>query len=108
MSLEIAKPQTGQLPKVKGPEMNDRDRINDILAQQKYLSYGYNTGLHEMQNPKLHKEIESILTDVNKTHDQLFNLMFEKGWYKMKVADQQEISKVQQQFANYSTQFPKF
>lgn len=44
MSVQIAAPQTGQLPKVKGPELNDRDRINDIMSMQKYLSNGYNVG----------------------------------------------------------------
>ena len=31
MATEIAVQQTGQLPKVKGPEMNDRDVINEIV-----------------------------------------------------------------------------
>jgi hypothetical protein len=35
MATEIAVKQTGQLPQVKGPEMNDRDRINDVLSSVK-------------------------------------------------------------------------
>jgi len=34
--------------------------------------------------------------------------MFQKGWYKMKVADQQEVQALKTQFTNYSTQIPQF
>ncbi|ULL17455.1 spore coat protein [Paenibacillus sp. H1-7] len=107
-TMEIAKPQSGELPQVKGPQMNDRDRINDILSMQKYLSSGFNTGINEVQNPELRKTVASILQAQHEAQWQLFNLMFEKGWYKMKAADKQEISQAQQQFSGYSTQFPSF
>ncbi|MFE5319724.1 spore coat protein [Paenibacillus sp. NPDC056579] len=107
-TMEIAKSQSGELPQVKGPQMNDRDRINDILSMQKYLSSGFNTGINEVQNPELRKTVASILQAQHEAQWQLFNLMFEKGWYKMKAADKQEISQAQQQFSGYSTQFPSF
>ncbi|MFD0697301.1 spore coat protein [Paenibacillus sp. GCM10027628] len=108
MTVELAMPQSGQLPQVKGPEMNDRDFINEILTHEKYLSASYNTGLLEMQNPKLHTTVQSILSDTHNSQFQIFDQMFQKGWYKMKVADQQEIQQVKTQFTNYQTQFPKF
>src|SRR5690606_21670909 len=101
-------PQTGQLPKVKGPELNDRDRINDIMSMQKYLSNGYNVGLDEMQNPTLHQTVKTMLNDVHQCQYDLFDLMFQKGWYKMKAADQQEITQAHTQFSNYKSQFPQF
>lgn len=108
MATQIAMPQTGQLPKVKGPQMNERDYVNDILAYEKYLSTGYTVGLNEMQNPKLHQDVHNILNDVHQGQSDLFNLMFQKGWYKMKAADQQEISQAYTQFSKYKTQFPAF
>ncbi|TCZ79463.1 spore coat protein [Paenibacillus albiflavus] len=106
MPTEIAMPQTGQLPQVKGPEFNDRDLINDILSYEKYLTSGFNTGLSEMQMPRLHQSIQDILIDVHKSQAALFDLMFQKGWYKMKAAEQTEIQQAHQQFNNYKTQFP--
>jgi spore coat protein CotF len=108
MSMQIAMPQTGQLPQVKGPEMNDRDRINDILSFEKYMTVGYTVGLNEMQNPKLHQTVSSILNDTQQCQFQIFNTMFDKGWYKMKAADAQEMGQVYTQFNNYKTQFPTF
>jgi spore coat protein CotF len=108
LATEIAMQQTGQLPKVKGPEMNDRDFINDILSFEKYLTNGYNVGLNEMQNPKLHQDVNNILNTTHNNQWDAFNLMFQKGWYKMKAADSQEISSTHTQFNNYKSQFPKF
>ena len=108
MNMTIAQPQTGQLPKVKGPEMNDRDYVNDILSFEKYLSNGYNTGLNEAQHPQLHQTVQNLLNDVHQAQYELFELMFQKGWYKMKAADAQEIQQAHQQFTNYKSQFPAF
>jgi spore coat protein CotF len=108
MAVEIAVPQSGQLPQVKGPEMNDRDWMNDVLSSAKYLTTSYNTALNEMQCPKLHTDIQNILIDTHKCQWDAFNLMFQKGWYKMKAADQQDIMKTKTQFEGYRSQFPSF
>ncbi len=108
MAVEIAMPQTGQLPQVKGPEMNDRDWINDVLSCAKHLTVNYNIALNEMQCPKLHEDVQQILNDTHQVQWDAFNLMFQKGWYKMKAADQQEIMKKKTQFTDYKTQFPTF
>jgi spore coat protein CotF len=108
MAVELAMPKPADEPKVKGPEMNDRDRINDILATHKYLTNSYSVGLNEMQNPKLRMVIQDILQNTQNAQFQIFDLMFQKGWYKMKVADKQEVEAAKTQFTNYSTQFPQF
>jgi len=103
----IKNPQSNILPKVKGPEMNDRDRCNDILATEKYLTDNFNVFLREASNQQLYNETKQIL---NETHDcarDLFNTMFQEGWYKLTAASQQEIQQTQQQFSNYlETQNP--
>jgi len=106
MHTQIAQPQSGQLPQVKGPEMNDRDRLNEALNYEKYLSFGYTTGLNEMQNPDLHRDVQQILNDVHNLQFQLFEEMFNRGWYKMTAADAQEIGQAFQQFDGYRVQFP--
>jgi spore coat protein CotF len=106
MPTTIEMPQTGQLPQVKGPEFNDRDLINDILAYEKYMANGFSVGLNEMQMPKLHQAVHDIMCDVHKSQFELFDLMFQKGWYKMKAADQNEIQQAYQQFNGYKSQFP--
>jgi spore coat protein CotF len=108
MTVELAMPKTAGEPQVKGPELNERDRINDILATEKHMTNGYNVGLNEMQNPQLRKVIQEVLRNTQNAQAQIFDLMFQKGWYKMKVADKQEVEAAKTQFTNYSTQIPQF
>ncbi len=103
---EIKNPQTGQLPKVKGPEMNERDFLNDILATEKYLTDNFNIFAREASHQKLHQDVLTMLSETHAAARNLFNLMFEKGWYKLTAAQQQDIQQASQQFQNYQTQQP--
>ncbi|MGA9173440.1 MAG: spore coat protein [Thermoactinomyces sp.] len=94
------------LPNVKGPQMNDRDFINDVLATEKYISYGYNSAVNEASNPQLFQSQMQLLNEIHQAQHQLFDLMHQKGWYKLEVAPAGKITQKAQQFANYRTQFP--
>lgn len=106
MLQEIKAPQTGQLPVVKGPELNDRDRINDLLLTEKYLSMGYNISTFEAHDSALHKDLLNILHETHDFQHQLFKAMFDRGWYTMHVADTAVASKASKDFENYKSQLP--
>lgn len=103
---QIANQQTGQLPQVKGPEMNDRDFINDGLSTCKYLTDSLNSAVREASHTQLHGDFLQILTETQQSTRDLFNLMFQKGWYKLEAEEQQKIDQAYQQFNGYSSQFP--
>lgn len=103
---EIANPQSNILSQTKGPEMNDRDRMNDILNMEKYLSSNYATAAWEASHDRLHQDYISIFNDIQQQHRQLFNAMFQQGWYKLEAEQQQKVDQMNQQFSNYATQFP--
>jgi ferritin-like metal-binding protein YciE len=102
----IKNPQTDQLPKVKGPDMNERDYLNDILATEKYLTDNLNIFAREASNQVLHGEIVNLLQETHVAARNLFNEMFKKGWYSLTAAGQPEIQQLAQQFQNYETQQP--
>jgi spore coat protein CotF len=102
----IKNPQTEQLSQVKGPDMNDRDYTNDILATEKYLTDNFNVFSREASNQSLHEDIMTILNESHGSARGLFNLMFKKGWYSLTAASQEELQKTTQQFENYQSQFP--
>lgn len=102
----IQNPQSGNLPKVKGPQINDRDILNDVLATEKYLTDNFNIFAREASYANLHSDVESILCDTHKAARDSFNAMFQRGWYKLEGVDKQKLQQAQQQFANYQTQFP--
>lgn len=103
--MKIKNPQTNQLPTVKGPEMNDRDRLNDMLATEKYLTDNYNVFAREASYNDLHKDVCQILNQTHQEARGLFNFMFNKGWYSLQAESTQQVAQVQQQFTNYQTQF---
>lgn len=103
---QIANPSTGQLPKVKGPEMNDRDFVNDGLSTCKYITDSLNIAVREASHEQLYNDLLQILQETHRSSREFYNLMFRKGWYKLEAVEQQKIDQAYQQFRNYSTQFP--
>ncbi|MDQ0187540.1 spore coat protein CotF [Cytobacillus kochii] len=90
----------------KTPQMNDRDFTNDLLAMEKYMSDSYSIYLNEVSNQTLYEDFMRIFTETKNEQRHLYNLMFERGWYSLDAADQQNLQQSYQQFQGYSTQFP--
>lgn len=90
----------------KTPEMNERDFINDILSTEKYMTSSYVTYLHEASHTSLYHDIQMIFNETQNAQRELYNVMFQKGWYKIEPADQQKLQQSHQQFQGYISQFP--
>jgi spore coat protein CotF len=102
----IQNPKPPYEPQVKGPEMNDRDRVNDILALEKYLTDSFNVSAREASHPYLHQDIMTILNETHQCQYELYQLMFRKGHYKLEAEQQTKLDQAYRQFADYSSQFP--
>lgn len=89
----------------KGTELNDRDRLNDMLSTEKYLANGFNTFVTETSNQNLYNDVLHILNETHHAGRNIFNLMFEKGWYSLKQEQPQQIAKEHQKFSGYESQF---
>lgn len=104
--IVMSYPQTSDLPTVKDATVNDRDRTQDLLAQEKYLTAAYTTALAEMGHEELTQVVKQNFETCHKLQRQLFNLMFHKGWYKLPVANAEAVKQTVNQFKQYQTQFP--
>ncbi|MBU9710471.1 spore coat protein [Evansella tamaricis] len=102
-SSKIQNPKT-QVPET--PQMNDRDYINDVLTTEKYMTASYSTALNEASHESLYMDLEQIFTETQRCQRDLFNLMFQKGWYSFDPAQQQQLSQSYQQFTGYQSQNP--
>jgi spore coat protein CotF len=102
----IKNPKPANEPQSKGPQMNDRDYVNDVLATEKYLTDSLNVAVREASHDSLHQDMLTILNETHQAQRDIFNAMFQKGWYKLEAEEQQKLDKAYQQFSNYSTQFP--
>ncbi|PYZ92885.1 hypothetical protein CR194_14675 [Salipaludibacillus keqinensis] len=99
----IANPKT-QVPET--PQMSDRDYLNDMLATEKYMTSSYSTALNEASHQALYQDVQGICNESQQCQRDLFNLMFEKGWYSFEACDAQKINQSYQQFQGYTNQFP--
>ncbi|WP_028609320.1 spore coat protein [Paenibacillus harenae] len=102
----IKNPKPSYEQQVKGPDLNDRDRVNDILATEKYLTDSFNVSAREASHTALHQDIMTILNETHQCQYDLFELMFRKGHYKLEAEQQNNLDQAYQQFNGYSTQFP--
>lgn len=103
---KIANPESTSGTMQKGPELNDRDRLNDILATEKYLTDSFNVAVREASHDQLFQDVLQVLQETHQAGRDVYNLMFQKGWYTLEAEPQTEIDQVQQQFQAYSSQFP--
>ncbi|SER78994.1 Coat F domain-containing protein [Gracilibacillus ureilyticus] len=100
--------------KIQNPEttvqktqaMNDRDFLTDILATEKYLTQAYSTALNEASNQHLYQYILNIFEETQNCHRELYNLMFQNGWYSLEQADMQKCQQSYQQFQQDKQQLP--
>ena len=90
----------------KGPEFSDRDRLNDMLATEKYLTDGFNVFVREASHKNLFDDVLQILNETHHAARDVFNLMFQKGWYSLHPEQPSHMSQHYQKFSGYESQFP--
>ncbi|MDX8365978.1 spore coat protein [Cytobacillus sp. Hm23] len=98
--------QNPKTPIPQTPEMNERDFLNDMLATEKYMTDSYCTALNEASHQALYQDIQNVFNETQNCQRQLYNLMFQKGWYKIEASEQQKLQQSYQQFQGYTSQFP--
>ncbi|MFW5787199.1 MAG: spore coat protein [Halanaerobiales bacterium] len=103
----INNPQSSTVPEVKNQNMNDRDWANDILATEKYLTDSFNVFAREASHVNLHNDIRKVLNETHNCAREIFNVMFQEGFYQLEAAPKQKIDQARQKFVNYlNTQSP--
>ncbi len=98
--------QNPSSPVPKTPQMNERDFINDILTTEKYFSSSYGVALNEMSHQSLFQDISNIANETQMMQREIYNLMFQKGWYALEQAPAQALTQTYQQFSGYKSQLP--
>lgn len=78
--------------------MQDKDRLEDALNSQKFMTDMYNTFANECAASNIRDELLNILQDEHNIQADLFKEMQKRGWYPTTPADQQQIQAVKQKF----------
>lgn len=87
-------------------EMTDRDRLNDILSTEKYLTDSFNVSAREASHDGLHQQIMQLFNETHQVARNVYNLMYQKGWYQLESANPQKVSQTAQKFQGYQSQLP--
>lgn len=75
-----------------GIEMNDMDYLNVVLTIEKNMSNNYSIALNEASNDYLFEDYFNLFEDTKDMSRDIYNLMFEKGWYQLEKAEDKKIN----------------
>ena len=103
---KIGKQVSGELPKVKDPNINLRDRLNDSLLDEKHILVNYQIAINEAINDDLRNLLIDNRSKIQGAHTGFFNEMFNLGKYQADVATSAQINDMLDIFNGYKTQLP--
>ena len=91
----------------KGLEMNDSDRLNDILISYKHLVSSYAIALNEASNKEIYNLFLNVFINSSKIQATIFDTSFKLGWYQIECADENKIEKSYNKFSSNLNQIKK-
>ena len=101
MNNEI-KNEKVQVP--NGIEMNYKDYLNSLLSCLKEMTKNFATAMTEASNDHLYEKYEEMFEDVSEMQREVYEVMFQNGWYVLEKADTNKITKkynlINQEFIN--------
>ena len=80
------------------PIFSDKDRLQDGLASQKFITEIYNTFTNECVTPEVRGAFMSILKEEHEMQNEIFTEMQKRGWYQVQPAEQQKIQQTRTKF----------
>ena len=84
--------------------MNDQDRLEDMLTEEKYLINAYSTFIPEATCPQLRQVLTANFNDCVQNQFTVFDQMKQLGWYQTKAAAMPEVEQARQKFAQLKQQ----
>lgn len=75
-----------------GTNMNDLDYLNSLLSSLKEMVKNYAISLTEASNETLYNEYKTMFDEYTNLQREVYELMFQKGWYIIEPAEEQKIS----------------
>lgn len=80
--------------------IGDKEILNVLLDEHKLAASSLTNLVLESTNQFLRNDVTNILTKTFQHQKQIFDLMSQKGYYKVQNASSQDISKAQQEMGS--------
>lgn len=71
--------------------MSDKEYMMDILDTEKYISVNMTYALNEASCEYLYKKYFDMFKEINKSAKEVFDIAYEKGFYKLEKEEQKKI-----------------
>ena len=81
----------------------DKDLMQDVLSMHKFEAGHITNCILEAANDQLRQDYLNELNTVLKHQKQVFDLMNQRGWYQVKMANPQDISQAQSKLSGAAT-----
>ena len=78
--------------------LSEQEILTDLLTSEKHSTSTYNTFITESTCANLRQNLKNILNEEHSIHENLYNIMNQKGWYPTSDAEAQEVQKVKGRF----------
>lgn len=75
----------------KPAPLSEQEIITDLLTSEKHCTSAYNTFITESTCANLRQNLKDILTEEHSIHENLYNVMQQKGWYPASDAPMQDV-----------------
>lgn len=72
--------------------MSDKDYLGCILESVKNMSNNYSIAVNEASNDYLYEDYFSMLEDSKDIAREIYNLMFEYGWYTVEEVEENKLN----------------
>ena len=78
--------------------LTEQEILTDLLTSEKHCTSTVNTFITESTCANLRQNLKDILTEEHSIHENLYNIMNQKGWYPTSDAPAQEVQKAKGKF----------
>ena len=82
--------------------LSEQEILTDLLTIEKHCTSTVNTFITESTCANLRQNLKDILTEEHSIHENLYNVMNQKGWYPASDAQAQEVQKSKDKFNTLS------
>lgn len=89
---------------VEQRQTQDMELIGTLIYQLKMEASALCTAVLESANPNVRSQLTQMLQQSLQNQKTVFDLMNQKGWYKVEAAPPEQYSRIQQSFATMQQQ----
>lgn len=82
----------------------DSEWLGILLSEHKLAATTLTSGVVESANPQVRQHFSSLLTKTLDHQKQIFDIMSQKGFYKVSPAPQDELTRIQQSITTIGQQ----